>query len=65
MGSKVMIKTKTHFLGADTHIFLNKIDLLKKSDNIVGLMLTYCDRSIEFQLDEDQRSIFNVQKLEM
>ena len=58
------MKTETHFVDIENHVFRTKIDLYKKSDQIVGFKVMCYERVVEFHLDERHQPTFKVRRLD-
>ena len=60
----MIIETETHFVDIENLLYRTKVDLLKKSDQLVGFKIVCWDRVVECQLDDGNNPIFKVRKLE-
>ena len=64
MEQEVIIETETHLVDTENLLYLTKIDLFKKSDQLVGFKVVCQDRVVECHLDDGNNPIFKVPKLE-
>ena len=60
----MIIETETHFVDIENLLYRTKVDLLKKSDQLVGFKIVCWDRVVECQLDDGNNPTFKVRKLE-
>ena len=58
------METETHFVDIENHIYRTKIDLFKKSDQMVGFKVVCWERVVECHLDDENNPTFKVRKLE-
>ena len=57
------METETHFVDIENHIYRTKIDLFKKSDQMVGFKVVCWERVVECHLDDENNPTFKVRKL--
>ncbi len=57
------MKTETHFVDLDNHIYRTKIDLYKNDETLIGFKVICWDRVVECSLKSDE-PLFKVKKLE-
>ena len=57
------MKTETHFVDLDNHIYRTKIDLYKNDETFIGFKVICWDRVVECSLKSDE-PILKVKKLE-
>ena len=60
----MIIETETHLVDTENLLYLTKIDLFKKSDQLVGFKVICYERVVECRLDDDNNPTFEVRKLE-
>lgn len=58
------METETHFVDIENHIYRTKIDLFKKSDQMVGFEVVCWERVVECHVDDENNPTFKVRKLE-
>lgn len=58
------MEAETHFIDVENHIYRTKIDLFKKSDQMVGFKVVCWERIVECHLDDNNKPTFSVRKLE-
>ena len=60
----MIIETETHLVDTESLLYQTKVDLFKKSDQLVGFKAVCWDRVVECHLDDGNNPIFKVRKLE-
>ena len=58
------MESETHFVDTENLLYRTKVDLFKKSDQLVGFEVVCWDRVVECHLDDGNNPIFKVRKLE-
>ncbi|MDB3880007.1 SANT/Myb-like DNA-binding domain-containing protein [Alphaproteobacteria bacterium] len=58
------MEIESHLIDVENHIFKTKVDLFKKTDQLVGFKVMCYDRVVECHFDENQKPTFNVRRLE-
>ena len=58
------METETHFVDIENFIYRTKIDLFKKSDQLVGFKVICYERVVECHLDDEDNPTFKVRRLE-
>ena len=58
------METETHFVDIENFIYQTKIDLFKKSDQLVGFKVICYERVVECHLDDEDNPTFKVRRLE-
>ena len=54
------METETHVIDRDNHLYLNKVDLLGNSEEIVGFKMMCYGKVFECHLDHKNNSVFSV-----
>ena len=58
------MEPETHFIDLENSIYQSKIDLFKKSEQLVGFKVICYERVVDVRLDDDNNPTFEVRKLE-
>ena len=58
------MESETHFIDVENHIYRTKIDLFKKSDQMVGFKVVCWERVVECHINDNNKPTFSVWKLE-
>ena len=60
----MITETETHLVDTENLLYRTKVDLFKKSDQLVGFKVVCWDRVAECHLDDGNNPTFKVRKLE-
>ena len=58
------MEPETHFIDLENSIYRSKIDLFKKSEQLVGFKVICYERVVDVRLDDDNNPTFEVRILE-